>query len=122
MVKIRMSRVGRKNLPLYRVVVVDSREQRDGRYLEHLGNYDPSVADPAKKLSLDVERYRFWIGRGARPSEAFARLCGHTKVLEQVAAEPAKAAEPRKKKKKAKKRKPAAKKAAPPAKKPAAKK
>ncbi len=117
MVKIRMSRVGRKNLPLYRVVVVDSREQRDGRYLEHLGNYDPSFVDPAKKLTLDVERYRFWIGRGARPSEALERLCAHTKVLEQVAAEPAKA-EP---KKKAKKRKPAAKKPAS-AKKPAAKK
>ena len=119
MVKIRLSRVGRKNLPLFRVVVVDSREQRDGRYLEHLGNYDPSFADPAKKLSLDVPRYRFWVGRGAQPSEAMERLCSHTKVLEEAAAAaPAKEAAP---KKKAKKRKPAAKKPAPP-KKPAAKK
>lgn len=129
MVRIRLSRTGRKNFPLFRIVVVDGKEKRDGRFIERIGHYNPHLADPAKKVTLNVERYRHWVSVGAQPSESLRRLLEHTRALEsQVSSSTAEAAPaaptpavpaP----KKGKKRKPAGKKAAAaPAKKQAAKK
>lgn len=81
MVKIRLSRVGRRNTPLYRIIVVDGRRRRDGRYLERLGHYNPHESDPAKKIKLREDRYLDWVRKGARPSEGLARLLEHTGVL-----------------------------------------
>lgn len=67
-VVIRMKRTGRKNAPCYRISVADSRNPRDGRTLETLGLYDPISPKEELRLRLDVERARYWIEKGARPS------------------------------------------------------
>ncbi len=75
MVRIRLKRTGTRNLPCYRLVVVDQRSTRDGRTIEEIGFYDP-CHDTER---LDVERYDFWIGRGAQPSETAADLARRAK-------------------------------------------
>ena len=72
MIVIRMSRKGRTNRPHFRVGVYDSRTRRDGAPVEYLGHYDPLVADDEKKVTLDLERARYWIGQGARVSDTVA--------------------------------------------------
>jgi small subunit ribosomal protein S16 len=67
-VVIRMRRTGAKKRPSYRVVVADSKYQRDGRYIEQLGYYDP-LTDPAT-FKVDAARFEQWIRNGARPSES----------------------------------------------------
>ena len=67
-VVIRMRRTGAKKRPSYRVVVADSKYQRDGRYIEQLGYYDP-LTDPAT-FQVDAARFEQWIRNGARPSES----------------------------------------------------
>lgn len=71
-VVIRLMRAGAKKRPFYRMVVADSRRQRDGRFIEILGHYDPLV-DPAK-LAIEKDRVESWIALGARPSEQAASL------------------------------------------------
>ncbi len=82
-VRIRLSRTGRKNLPLWRIAVFDGRTRRDGRYLENLGTYDPKKARPEEKVKLDLERYNHWLGTGARPSDAVARILKHSGQLKK---------------------------------------
>ena len=72
MVKIRLRRMGAKKAPFYRVVVADSRYPRDGRFIEEIGTYDPTV-DPAE-LKVDVERAQAWIKTGAQPTETVRDL------------------------------------------------
>lgn len=69
-VRIRLKRIGAKNAPAYRIVVADSRSPRDGRFIEELGGYDPKKK--AGTFKLDVERARYWISKGAQPSETVA--------------------------------------------------
>ncbi len=71
-VVIRMQRAGGRNFPFFRVVVADSRRARDGRFLEKLGHYNP-LAKTAQ-FQVDQERVRFWIDRGALPSESVSVL------------------------------------------------
>ena len=68
MVKIRLRRMGAKKHPFYRLVVADSRSPRDGRFIEHLGYYDP-MTDPVK-VKIDVDKVVRWLHQGAQPSEA----------------------------------------------------
>ncbi len=72
MVKIRLKRIGSKKKPFYRVVVADSRYPRDGRFIEELGYYDP-LKDPVR-ISLNIERVKFWIGTGAQPTETVSSI------------------------------------------------
>jgi small subunit ribosomal protein S16 len=72
MISIRLTRLGRRNHPFYRIVVADSRRARDGRFVEILGHYDP-VKQPAE-LKLDAEKYAEWISKGAKPSDTVANL------------------------------------------------
>lgn len=72
MVRIRLSRHGAKRQPTYRVVVADQRAPRDGRIVESIGFFNPRT-EP-ETVSIDVERARYWIGVGAQPSLAVARL------------------------------------------------
>ena len=72
MVKLRLARFGAKQRPFYRIVVMDSRGKRDGRYIELLGTYDPMVTPPAVKLN--EERIRYWLSVGAQPTEAVERF------------------------------------------------
>ena len=67
MVKIRLRRMGAKKRPFYRIVVTDSRNARDGRFIENIGYYDPTVEPPV--LKVDLEKAQEWIGKGAQPSD-----------------------------------------------------
>jgi len=72
---IRLSRGGRKHLPVYRIVVADKRMPRDGRYIERLGTYNPMMAnDDEKRVVLNQERIEHWMKEGAKPSDRVARL------------------------------------------------
>src|SRR5688572_5362472 len=76
-VRIRLSRVGRKNRPHFRIAVFDSETRRDGRYLENIGHYDPLVHDPKTKVQIDQARLTDWINRGALPTPSVAQLLKH---------------------------------------------
>ena len=71
-VRMRLARVGAKKNPIYRVVVSDSRSPRDGKFIEILGRYNPQT-EPST-IELDEEKVRAWLGKGAQPSDAVARL------------------------------------------------
>ena len=75
MVRIRLKRTGTRNLPCYRLVVVDQRSTRDGRTIEEIGFYDPQHDNER----VDVERYDYWIGQGAQPSRTAADLARRAK-------------------------------------------
>ena len=67
MLAIRLSRIGKKKHPFYRVVVLDKRKPRNGRTVEIVGTYDPQK-EPAE-IKLDAERIKYWLGCGAQPSD-----------------------------------------------------
>lgn len=68
MVKIRLTRMGRRNRPFYRIVVADARFKRDGKYIESIGYYDP-LREGEQKYSLKVDRAEYWLSVGAQPTE-----------------------------------------------------
>ncbi|MHC1713836.1 MAG: 30S ribosomal protein S16 [Solidesulfovibrio sp.] len=70
--KLRLTRMGCKKRPFYRIVAMDSKTRRDGRALEYLGYYNPMV-DPAE-IKVDGEKVRFWLERGAKPSDTVRAL------------------------------------------------
>jgi small subunit ribosomal protein S16 len=70
--KIRLTRLGKKKQPTYRVVVMDSRRPRDGKYIEQLGIYDPRQ-DPSL-IRIDNERALYWLNTGAQPTERAQKL------------------------------------------------
>ncbi len=74
MVSIRLSRAGAKKRPFYHLVVTDSRNRRDGRYIERLGYFNPVGREHEENLRIDLERVDYWIGQGAQPSERVASL------------------------------------------------
>jgi small subunit ribosomal protein S16 len=74
MVSIRLSRAGAKKRPFYHLVVTDSRNGRDGRYIERLGFFDPVGKDDQENLRIDLERIDYWIGQGAQPSDRVKTL------------------------------------------------
>lgn len=69
---LRLMRVGRKGKPFYRVIVVDKRKKRDGKYIENLGTYNPLV-NPAE-IKLNQERLDYWKDKGAEISEGLHKL------------------------------------------------
>ena len=74
MVTIRLSRTGAKKRPFYHVVVTDSRNRRDGRYIERLGFFNPVATGQEVRLQLDLDRADHWIGQGAQTSDRVASL------------------------------------------------
>ncbi|KJV06699.1 30S ribosomal protein S16 [Methylocucumis oryzae] len=74
MVSIRLSRGGAKNRPFYHVVVTDSRNARDGRYIERVGFFNPLARGKEERLRLDNERIDYWRSNGAQPSDRVAKL------------------------------------------------
>ena len=72
MVTMRLSRIGSKKRPFYRIVVIDKRRARNGRFLEVLGQYNP-IATPAQ-FDLNSERAQYWLSKGATPSETVRSL------------------------------------------------
>jgi small subunit ribosomal protein S16 len=71
-VKIRLTRVGSKKNPIYRVVVADSRSPRDGRFIEIVGRYNPQT-EPST-IDLDEVKIKDWVAKGAQPTEPVAKL------------------------------------------------
>jgi small subunit ribosomal protein S16 len=74
MVVIRLARSGAKKRPFYNMVVTDSRNRRDGRFVERIGFYNPKAAENEKGLVIDTARLAFWQGNGAQLSPTAARL------------------------------------------------
>ena len=74
MTVIRLTRMGRKKKPFYRIVVTDSRKKRDGGWIESIGYYNP-VSNP-KQVKIDEERLKYWLSVGAKPSDRVAKLAG----------------------------------------------
>lgn len=73
-VKIRMTRMGRRHRPFFRINAIESRSPRDGRILEKLGHYDPLEKDADKQYVLNKERIEFWLGQGAVASDTVAEI------------------------------------------------
>src|SRR4029450_8190204 len=71
-VKLRLTRVGSKKNPVYRIVAADSRSPRDGKFLEIVGRYNPQT-EPST-IEVDEDKVRDWLSKGAQPSETVARL------------------------------------------------
>jgi small subunit ribosomal protein S16 len=71
-VRMRLTRVGSKKNPIYRVVVADSRSPRDGKFIEIVGRYNPQT-DPST-IDLDEDKVRDWLAKGAQPSDSVRRL------------------------------------------------
>ena len=71
-VKLRLTRIGSKKNPVYRIVAADSRSPRDGKFIEIVGRYNPQT-DPST-IELDEEKIRGWIAKGAQPSTTVQRL------------------------------------------------
>lgn len=78
MVKIRMSRVGRKNLPIFNIVATDSRAPRDGEVLEKLGQYNPKAPETLK--AVNVEGIKAWIKKGAQLSDTVRTLLKNNNI------------------------------------------
>ena len=85
MLKIRLARTGKTNKAQYRVVVADARAPRDGAFVDRLGHYDPTV-DPAIVV-IDEEKARYWLGKGAQPTDTVGHLLKKQGVLEGAATE-----------------------------------
>jgi small subunit ribosomal protein S16 len=71
-VRMRLTRIGSKKNPIYRVVVADSRSPRDGRFIEIVGRYNPQT-DPST-IELDEAKIKDWLSKGAQPSDPVAKL------------------------------------------------
>jgi small subunit ribosomal protein S16 len=69
---IKLMRTGAKKRPSYRIIVKEKQSKRDGAYLENLGTYNPT-REPAE-IKLDMDRVRYWMGKGAKPTETVSRL------------------------------------------------
>ena len=79
MVKIRLTRMGKKKQPFYRVVVVDGRDRRDGAPIEEIGYYNP-MTNPAD-IKIDAEKANKWLATGAQPTDTVRALLKKTEIL-----------------------------------------
>ena len=72
MLAIKLMRTGAKKRPSYRIIVKEKQSKRDGAYLENLGTYNPT-REPAE-IKLDMDRVRYWLGKGAQPTDTVSQL------------------------------------------------
>ena len=82
MVRIRLTRLGKKKQPFYRIVVVDSRKKRDGAYIESIGYYNPLKEPP--EIKVDVEKAVGWMMKGAQPSETVRELLSKVGAMKKL--------------------------------------
>lgn len=80
MVVIRLARGGAKKRPFFNMVVADSRNRRDGRFIERVGFYSPVAAEGSEGMRLDQDRINYWTGNGAQLSDTVARLVKQNKA------------------------------------------
>ena len=83
--KIRLTRMGKKKSPFYRVIVTDSRKTRDGQYIDQIGAYAPMEKDATKALKIDVEKAEKWISKGAEPTLTVKELFSESEVFKNKA-------------------------------------
>lgn len=74
MVRIRLTRCGRRNKAYWRIGAFDSRTRRDGKPIEYLGSYDPHQENDEDKVSIKQDRVEYWLSKGAQPTETVAKL------------------------------------------------
>ena len=85
-VKIRLTRGGAKKRPYYRIVVANSRDPRDGRFIEQVGTYNPMLpSDHQDRVRLKTDRIQKWLGDGAQPSDRVARFLADAGLMERRA-------------------------------------
>jgi len=96
--KIRLARGGSKKRPFYRIVATDTRMPRDGRFIEKLGTYNPLLAkDSEDRVKMDLDRVKYWLGEGAKPTDRVSRMLEAAGVLEKKTRNNPKSAVPGKK-------------------------
>ena len=78
-VKMRLTRMGDKKSPFYRIVVVDSRVARDGKYIEKVGHYNP-ISQPAEVV-IDEQKAKYWLEKGVQPTETVRALLQNQGIL-----------------------------------------
>ncbi len=82
MLKLRLSMGGTKKRPVYKIVVAESRFARDGRFIEKLGFFNPLLPkDKKERIGLDVERIKYWLGEGAKPTIRVQRILGEKDLM-----------------------------------------
>lgn len=81
MLKIRLTRMGDKKSPFYRINVADSRSPRDGRFVDQIGTYNP-IANPAE-IKIDADKAKDWIAKGAQPTETVRDLLANAGIIEK---------------------------------------
>ena len=79
-VKMRLTRMGAKKAPFYRVIVADSRSPRDGRSIEEIGYYNP-LTEPAE-IKIDADKAKKWLGNGAQPTETVKSLLKKSGIVD----------------------------------------
>lgn len=83
-VRLRLTRIGKKKQPSYRIIATDSQSPRDGRQIERLGHYNPRTEPPT--LQVNLERVDYWLSVGASPSETVASLIRRARATRPVEA------------------------------------
>lgn len=81
MVKLRLTRMGAKKQPFYRIVAIDSRKSRDGEYIDQIGFYNP-VSDP-KQIVIDADKAKAWLANGAQPTATVSGLLKQQGIIEK---------------------------------------
>jgi small subunit ribosomal protein S16 len=84
--RIRLRRVGRKKLPLYRIVVAEKTAPRDGRFIDVIGTYSPKAKDEKDQVTVDAEKVRAWLAKGATASETVNSLLRKSGLFKQPSA------------------------------------
>ena len=79
-VKMRLTRIGKKKTPFYRVVIADARAPRDGRFVEEIGYYNP-LTEPAE-IKIDAEKAKKWIANGAQPTDTVKALLKKSGIVD----------------------------------------
>lgn len=79
-VKMRLTRIGAKKAPFYRVIVADSRSPRDGRFIDEVGTYNP-LTNPSE-IKIDAEKAKTWLKNGAQPTETVKALLKKSGIID----------------------------------------
>ena len=96
--KIRLARGGSKKRPYYQIVVADARSPRDGRFLDRVGSWNPMLGkDDEKRVQIDADRIKEWLGKGAQPTDRVARFLSEAGLVTRDARSNPEKAKPGKK-------------------------
>ena len=95
--KIRLARAGSKKRPYYHVVVADVRSPRDGRFIEAIGSWNPTLPKDAERVKIDEERVKHWMAQGAKPTDRVLRFLDQAGLAKRPARSKPTQAEPGKK-------------------------